>query len=104
MRYPTWAFQQEFAFVSKVVVTLHDKKSEQTHENEEAIDGSRRAYRLEQATFALAGGGVIFHGIAGHDDFEYGRTGDFGSAEGDAAQHEVGAGELHAEPGGVHSD
>ena len=52
----------------------------------------------------MAGRGRILHGVVGHDDSEYRGAGYFGSAEGDAAKHEVGAGELHAEFGGVHTD
>ena len=31
--------------------------------------------RLEQAAFTVAGRGRVFHGVAGHDDSEYGRAG-----------------------------
>jgi hypothetical protein len=52
----------------------------------------------------VVGGGGVFHGVAGHHDFEYGDACDGGGSTGDTAEYEVCAGELHAEPGGIYSD
>ena len=98
-------FEQFPGFVSKVIVRLHAAKSSQFHcPRPNLSDGPAVPIDFQQAALAVAGGGRVFHGVAGHDDSEHGGAGYFGSTEGDAAQHEVGAGELHAEPGGVHSD
>ena len=52
----------------------------------------------------MAGGGGVFHGVARHDDSEYRGADHRGGARRGSAEHEVGAGKLHFEPRGVHSD
>ena len=51
----------------------------------------------------MAGGYGDVHGATGYDDFEYGGADDCQGAGGCVAEYEVGADELHAEPGGVYS-
>ena len=58
----------------------------------------------KQASAAVAGGGRVFHGVARHHDSEYRGAGHLGGSACGSAEHEVGAGQLHLEPGGVHSD
>jgi hypothetical protein len=94
-------FEKTFRFASKVVVSLHRHKLNQLHH---FVADSSRAVRLKQAVATVAGGGGVFHGVAGYDHSEYRGARDFGGAQSDAAQHEVRAGELHAEPGDIHSD
>ena len=75
-------------------------------------DGSRHRGQLplasavgcEPAPASMAGRGRVFHGVARHHDPEHRRAGDLQGAGRGAAQHEVGAGQLHAEPGRLHSD
>jgi hypothetical protein len=52
----------------------------------------------------MAGGGGVFHGVARHHDSEHGGASHFGGAEGDASEHEVRAGELYVELGGIHTN
>src|SRR5215469_617845 len=58
----------------------------------------------EQEPAAVAGGGGVLHGGARHDDSEYRGAEDRRCAARGAAEYEGGAFELHAEPGGFHSD
>ena len=61
------------------------------------------AGRRHQATAALAGRGGVLHAVARHDHPEHRRAGHRPGDGRDAAQREVGAGELHAEPRRLHS-
>src|SRR5258708_5856280 len=93
--------EKTFQFVSKVVVPLHGHK---LHQVNQFAANLIRAIRFGHAAPAVAGGCGVFHGVAGHDDSEYGGACDFGGPQGDAAEHEGGAGELYAELSGFHSD
>src|SRR5579859_2688896 len=93
--------KQFLRFISKVVASFHGDKSGQTHQ---LHFGFLRAVHFEQTAPAMAGGRGFFHGVAGHDDSEYRGAGYFGGPQGDTAQHEVRAGQLHAEPRGFYSD
>ena len=62
----------------------------------------RPAGSCQQAAPAVVGGSRIFYGIARHDDSEYRGAGHLGGAACGSAEHEVGAGQLYAEPGGFH--
>ncbi len=52
-----------------------------------------------QTVIAMADRRGVFHGVAGHDDSEYGSAHDRSSVERGAFEHEVGAGQLYVEPG-----
>src|SRR5579859_4494145 len=89
------AFQskQILRFISKVVASFYGDKSGQSHQ---LHFGFPRALHFEQTAPAMAGGRGFFHGVAGHDDSEYRGAGYFGGPQGNAPQHEVRAGQLHA--------
>ena len=59
---------------------------------------------FQQAAGAVADRGGVFHGVARHHDSQYRGADHRGGAPRCSAQHEVGAGKLHAEPRGFHSD
>ena len=52
----------------------------------------------------MVGRGRLFYGVAGHDDPEHRGAGSPAGARGRTAEHEVSAGQLYLEPGGLHSD
>ena len=56
---------------------------------------------FQQAAGAVADRGGVFHGVARHHDSKYRGADDRGGAPRCSAQHEVGAGKLHAEPRGI---
>ena len=63
-----------------------------------------RGTLLAQAAAALAGRRGVLHGVARHHHPQHRRSRDRRSAPRGAAQHEVGARQLHAEPRRLHPD
>ena len=63
---------------------------------------ARPAGSCQQASPAVVGCSRVFHGVAGHDDSEYRGAGHLGGSACGSAEHEVGAGQLHVEPGGFY--
>src|SRR5277367_1740894 len=58
---------------------------------------------FQQTAVAMAGRSRVFHGIARHHNFEYGRPRHFRRPESRSSKHEIGAGQLYLKPRGIHS-
>ena len=76
-----------------------------TYEPSRPVDRSSifiRSLEGLQTAPAVARCGRLFHGVAGYNDSQYGRSGHLFRPRRRSPQHEGGAGELYAEPGGLH--